>query len=119
MAGGAGDFWNPYDDVLKLVPGTSGSTWTHLQNLPRPLWGAKASVVGGKMRITGGQVSLLENYYRTYRTEVREMGGGHNYPFFCFGHPSYPTKTLKTIKTIKTIQVLEYPIPARARSGLY
>ena len=66
VAGGSGDEGDPYDDVLKLVAGSS--SWTPLSNLPRPIWGAKASIVGGRLRLTGGQASLLEN--GNYRTEV-------------------------------------------------
>ena len=42
----------PLDSVLTLLPGAS--SWTPLASLPRSLWGARASIVGGKMRVTGG-----------------------------------------------------------------
>ena len=37
--------------VLILVPGAED--WTNLASLP-PLWGARASIVGGRLRVTGG-----------------------------------------------------------------
>ena len=38
--------------VLTLLPGAQA--WTPLASLPRSLYLARASVVGGKMRLTGG-----------------------------------------------------------------
>merc|ERR1719474_2417049 len=38
--------------VLTLLPGAQA--WTSLASLPRALWAARASIVGGKMRLTGG-----------------------------------------------------------------
>ena len=49
--------------VLALLPGAAD--WTDLASLPRPLGGAQASIVGGRLRVTGGQD---DNY--SYRSEV-------------------------------------------------
>ena len=38
--------------VLTLLPGAVD--WTPLASLPRPLEGARASIVGGRLRVTGG-----------------------------------------------------------------
>ena len=38
--------------VLSLPPGAPA--WTTLASLPRSLYGAKASIVGGRLRLTGG-----------------------------------------------------------------
>ena len=38
--------------VLTLLPGAAG--WTPLISLPRPLKYARASIVGGRLRVTGG-----------------------------------------------------------------
>ena len=38
--------------VLTLLLGAAN--WTDLASLPRPLVGARASIVGGRLRLTGG-----------------------------------------------------------------
>ena len=53
VAGGATDGWNNYlSSVLILLPGAPD--WTPLAYLPGKLVGAGASIVGGKIRVTGG-----------------------------------------------------------------
>ena len=49
--------------VLILLPGAED--WTDLASLPRPLYGAQASIVGGRLRLTGGQ-----DGHGSYRSEV-------------------------------------------------
>ena len=44
--------WNFLDSVLTLLPGAAA--WTSLASLPRSLLAARASVVGGRLRVTGG-----------------------------------------------------------------
>ena len=51
MAGG-NDGSNFLSSVLTLLPGAED--WTSLASLPRPLDGARASIVGGRLRVTGG-----------------------------------------------------------------
>ena len=51
VAGGA-DGSNYLSSVLTLFPGAED--WTPLASLPRPLHGAQASIVGGRLRMTGG-----------------------------------------------------------------
>ena len=46
----AGD--NYLSSVLTLLPGAPA--WTPLASLPRKLESARASIVGGKIRVTGG-----------------------------------------------------------------
>ena len=48
--------------VLILLPGAED--WTSLASLPRPLGGAQASIVGGRLRVTGGRDGS------SYRSEV-------------------------------------------------
>ena len=48
--------------VLTLLPGAED--WTNLASLPRPLDGAQASIVGGRLRVTGGRD------HSSYRSEV-------------------------------------------------
>ena len=63
VAGG----WNAWtqagrlSSVLALLP---GETWTPLASLPKALYTARASVVGGRLRVTGGRHGV------TYRSEV-------------------------------------------------
>jgi len=52
--------------VLTLLPGAS--SWTPLASLPRPLTTAVTSIVGGKIRVTGGQVTS----HSSARSEVLE-----------------------------------------------
>ena len=51
VAGGY-DGTNRLSSVLTLLPGAPD--WTPLASLPRALVGAGASIVGGKIRVTGG-----------------------------------------------------------------
>ena len=39
--------------VLTLLPGATA--WTPIASLPRGLWRAGASIVGGRLRVNGGQ----------------------------------------------------------------
>ena len=49
----AGGWTSVYtSSVLTLLPGAAA--WTTLDSLPRPLGGAQASIVGGRLRVTGG-----------------------------------------------------------------
>ena len=53
MAGGLISGSGSYtSSVLTLLPGAED--WTDLASLPRPLYGAQASIVGGRLRVTGG-----------------------------------------------------------------
>ena len=52
MAGGY-DGSNFLSSVLTLLPGAED--WTDLASLPRPLAYARASIVGGRLRVTGGR----------------------------------------------------------------
>ena len=53
VAGGLTDgFYSPISSVLTLLPGAPA--WTPLASLPRQLRYAPASIVGGKIRLTGG-----------------------------------------------------------------
>ena len=49
---GGKDGSNPLSTVLTLLPGATA--WTPLASLPRALVYSQASIVGGKMRVTGG-----------------------------------------------------------------
>ena len=51
VAGGFDDS-SVFSSVLTLVPGATA--WTQLASLPRPLYRARASIVAGKVRVTGG-----------------------------------------------------------------
>ena len=51
VAGGRSN--NYLSSVLTLLPGATA--WTPLASLPRTLRYAHASIVGGKMRVTGGR----------------------------------------------------------------
>ena len=53
VAGGWDDEGNDLSSVLTLLPGAPA--WTPLASLPRELSSARASIVGGKMRVTGGR----------------------------------------------------------------
>ena len=52
VAGGI-DGSNFLSSVLTLLPGAEA--WTLLPSLPRALEGARASIVGGRLRVTGGR----------------------------------------------------------------
>merc|ERR1712212_331470 len=67
VAGGhAGSY--DHSSVLTLLPGATA--WTSLASLPRTLDLARASIVGGRIRVTGG----YEHYYDGgfFRSEVLE-----------------------------------------------
>ena len=72
--------------MLTLLPGAE--SWTSLAPLPRALYGARALIVGGRLRLTGGrddggsyrsEVSCynlpLENYiiWRSYTHDVQRQ----------------------------------------------
>ena len=46
----------PLDSVLTLLPGAS--SWTTLVALPTPLAGARASIVGGNLRLVDFSIEL-------------------------------------------------------------
>ena len=53
VAGGSGfRFGNFLSSVLTLLPGAAA--WTPLADLPRAMSGARASIVGDRLRVTGG-----------------------------------------------------------------
>ena len=52
VAGGYTDGYNRLSSVLTLLPGAPA--WTPLASLPKALSGPRASIVGGKIRVTGG-----------------------------------------------------------------
>merc|ERR1719193_2794734 len=60
-----GDPSDTTSSVLTLLPGAED--WISLDSLPRPLYGARASIVGGRLRVTGG----LDGD-GSYRSEVVE-----------------------------------------------
>ena len=51
--------------VLTLLPGAAD--WTSLASLPRLLYDAQASIVGGRLRVTGGYGG------GSYRSEVMAL----------------------------------------------
>ena len=51
--------------VLILLP--RAEDWTDLVSLPRPLGSARASIVGGRLRVTGGRDDV-----DSYRSEVHD-----------------------------------------------
>ena len=53
VAGGRDNDGNYLSSVLTLLP--DATAWTPLAVLPRGLWGARASIVGGRLRVNGGQ----------------------------------------------------------------
>ena len=55
LVAGGFDGSNYLSSVLTLLPGATA--WTPLASLPRPrgLWGARASIVGGRLRVNGGR----------------------------------------------------------------
>ena len=63
VAGGADGSYNYLSSVLTLLPGAE--EWTPLASLPRALGGAQASIVGGRLRVTGGR-----NGGGSFRSEV-------------------------------------------------
>ena len=73
VAGGS-DTSKPISSVLTLLPGAP--SWTTLASLPRRLQSARASVVGGKMRVTGGW------NWSSYKSEV-SIRKGPNTSFPC------------------------------------
>merc|ERR1712037_618099 len=73
VAGGRSN--NPYlSSVVTLLPGAKA--WTPLAFLPRTLAYAHASIVGGKMRVTGGREQLDGRDGGSYRSEVLEYQPG-------------------------------------------
>ena len=63
VAGGSTSGWT--SSVLILLPGAED--WTDLASLPQPLYAAQASIVGGRLRVTGGRDSSS-----SYRSEVMD-----------------------------------------------
>ena len=61
VAGGS-DGSNLLSSVLTLLPGATA--WTPLASLPTALRGARASIVGGRLRVNGGSDGSF------YRSEV-------------------------------------------------
>ena len=68
MAGGASGRAH-LSSVLSLLPGAS--TWISLAALPRPLYGARASIVGGRLRLTGGDGPIPPHNIDIYNSEVK------------------------------------------------
>jgi len=68
VAGGYDGSFNFLSSVLTLLPGAQA--WSSLASLPRSLSGARASIVGGKMRVTGGHDGGWDR--SSYRSEVLE-----------------------------------------------
>ena len=62
IVAGGNDGSERLSSVLTLLPGAQA--WTPLASLPRPLIGAGVSIVGGKMRLSGG------NDGSSFRSEV-------------------------------------------------
>ena len=62
VAGGRKSESSFLSSVLTLLPGAEA--WTDLDSLPRPLYGARASIVGGRLRVNGGSDG------DSYRSEV-------------------------------------------------
>ena len=54
VAGGWNDRFDDLSSVLTLIPGAWA--WTPLASLPRLLYKAQASIVGGKLMVNGGYV---------------------------------------------------------------
>ena len=52
LVAGGFDGSNYLSSVLTLLPGATD--WTPLASLPRPLYDARASIVGGRLRVNGG-----------------------------------------------------------------
>ena len=65
VAGGT-DGSNFFSSVFTFLPGSGATAWTQLASLPRPLWYVQASIVAGRLRVTGG----LDADANSYRTEV-------------------------------------------------
>ena len=63
LVAGGFDGSNYLSSVLTLLPGATA--WTPLASLPRALSGARASIVGGRLRVNGGGDGGL-----SYRSEV-------------------------------------------------
>ena len=59
VAGGYTDESNYLSSVLTLLPGAPA--WTPIASLPRALKWARASIVGGKIRVTGGYDGRLRS----------------------------------------------------------
>ena len=53
VAGGGDDMGISISSVLTLLPGATA--WIRLARLPRALISAQASIVGGRLRLTGGR----------------------------------------------------------------
>ena len=64
VAGGIKGWPNIHSSVLTLLPGAAA--WTSLESLPQPLYGAKASIVGGRIRLTGGFDGVLRRSEVSY-----------------------------------------------------
>ena len=62
MVAGGFNGYNYLSSVLTLLPGAEA--WTLLASLPRGLASARASIVGGRLRVTGGYDD------DSYRSEV-------------------------------------------------
>ena len=65
----AGGTFSDYtsSSVLTLLP--DAADWTDLPSLPRPLEGARASIVGGTLRLAGG-LEVVGDGDGSYRSEV-------------------------------------------------
>ena len=69
MAGGAYGEKEYTSSVVSLLP--RATAWIEIGSLPRALFVPRASVVGGKMRLIGGQTDTERpNFHNSLRKEV-------------------------------------------------
>ena len=76
VVAGGHDGSNYLSSVLTLLPGAA--VWTPIASLPRALKGARASIVGGRVRLAGGRD---ENSNRQEVMDDDSMGWGVNIHF--------------------------------------
>ena len=62
VGGLSGDHPEPLDSVITLLP--DASSWTELVSLPTPLTGARASIVGGNIRLVDFFSNNIESIQR-------------------------------------------------------
>ena len=94
VAGGNNGSIN-FASVLTFLPGTDA--WTALTSLPRSLYGARALIIGGRLRLTGGR-----DDGGAYRSEVRKT----SYTFVHLTpHPDYHVVLYDQIRYWSTIRI--------------
>jgi len=80
VAGGLDGSRYSLSSVLTLLPGAQ--VWTPLASLPREMWDVRASIVGGKIRLTGGwdgissRSEVLEYQPNNHWTTVGQLKTG-------------------------------------------